>query len=79
MVLKYLSVGGNCKVVSIDDIGDVVEESGDGEGGIASRAVEGEVDGVVSCEEYAGRLVCTAKVKSGQWGDWRMEQVWDGC
>ena len=63
---NFLSVGKSCEVESIDDIGDVVEEeSGDAAScGVVGRVVEGEIDGVISCKEYACCIGCKGKVES---------------
>ena len=64
--VSYLSVGGDCAIEMMDDIGEVAEvEEGDLEKrGVVRKTVEGEIDGVLYSNEYAGRLACSAKVKS---------------
>ena len=62
--MKFLSVGANCVIEKVTDIGDVAEvESDDGEGGIVKRVVVGEIDGVLSAEEYRCSL-CNTRVRN---------------
>ena len=62
--VKFLSVGVNCVIEKVDDIGEVAEvESEDEEGGIVKWVVGGDIDGVLSAEEYLGCISCNAKVK----------------
>lgn len=47
---KYLSVGGECKIVCVDDVGDVVEGCLDDQNlGSGNHVGVGEVDGVYFC------------------------------
>ena len=63
---NVLSVGKSCEMESIDDIGDVVEEeSGDAAScGVVGRVVEGKIDGVISCKEYACCIGYKGKIES---------------
>ena len=61
--VKFLSVGVNCVIEKVDDIVEVAEvESEDEEGGIVKRVFVGDIDGVLSAEEYLGCISCNAKV-----------------
>ena len=65
--VRYLSVGRDCKVEKSDEIGDVVEqESGEEEqeSGAVGQVVEGEIDGVVLCDECSSCMSCKAKTRS---------------
>ena len=50
----------------MDDIGEMaeVQEGGLQESGVVKKVVEGEIDGVVYCDEYAGCMGCSAKIRS---------------
>ena len=63
--VNFLSVGGDCKIEGVDDIGEMaeVQEGELQETGVVKK-VEGEIDGVVYCDEYAGCMGCSAKVRS---------------
>ena len=65
---KFLAVGVNCIVEKVDDIGEVTENDSDdgssGDGGIVKRVVVGDIDAVLSAEEYLGCLCCNGKVKN---------------
>lgn len=63
---NFLSVGGDCKIEDVEDIGEMAEvEEGDlQESGVVKKVIEGEIDGVVYCDEYAGCMGCSAKVRS---------------
>ena len=60
----YLSVGKDCEILSVEDIGETaeIEESDLEEKGIVRKVVEGEIDGVMYGEEYEGCISCSAKV-----------------
>ena len=66
--VKFLSVGANCVIESVSDIGEVAELESDGEFeegacAIVKRVVVGEADGVLCAEEYLSCFSCNAKVK----------------
>lgn len=64
--VNYLSVGAECAIEGVDDIGEV-EEMQEGvleERGVVRKVVEGEIDGVLCTEEYVGCMACKAKVQS---------------
>ena len=65
--MSYLSVGSDCAIERMDDIGEVAEvEEGDlEERGVVRKTVEGEIDGVLYSDKYVGCLASSAKVKSG--------------
>ena len=54
--MKYLSVGKDCEIVDVDDIGEtaVVEDGDLEEKGICRKVIEGEIDGVKFADEYDG-------------------------
>ena len=57
-------MGANCVIQKMSDIGEVAEVASDcKEGAIVKRVVVGEIDGVLSIEEYPSCIVCNAKVK----------------
>ena len=62
--VAYLSVGKDCEILSVEDIGETAEiEEGDlEEKGIVRKVVEGEIDGVMYGEEYEGCIGYSAKV-----------------
>ena len=62
--VRFLSVGGSCEVKEIGDIGDVMEEEDDEDGGVVKKVVEGEIDGVLSFDEYCSCISCKGKVVS---------------
>ena len=54
--VNFLLVGGDCKIEDVDAIGEMAEVQ-EGElqvSGVVKKVVEGEIDGVVYCDEYAG-------------------------
>ena len=58
---KYLSLGDKTVVTTIDDVGDVVDESTfDGSGGIA--VVQAEIVAVLKVETYIGCRNCNSKI-----------------
>ena len=63
--VNFLSVGGDCKIEDVDDIGEMaeVQEGELQESGVVKKVVEGEIDGVVYCDEYAGCMGCS-KIRS---------------
>ncbi len=61
---NYSSVGRECKIEKIDEIGEAIEDSEEEESGVVGRVVEGETDGVVSYDEYLSCMSCKSKVKS---------------
>ena len=70
--VSYLSVGGDCTIESVDEIGEIAEvDEGDlQESGVVRKVVGGEIDGVLYSDEYSGCIACNAKVKSEDdvWG-----------
>ena len=57
-------MGANCIIEEISDIGEVADIDSDcKEGAIMKRVVVGEIDGVLSAEEYPSCIGCNAKVK----------------
>ena len=62
----FLSVGEDCKIEDVDDIGEMaeVQEGELQESGVVKKVAEGEIDGVVYCDEYAGCIGCSAKIRS---------------
>lgn len=64
--VTYLSVGGDCMVESVSEIGEVaeVQEGDDEDSGVVRKIVEGEIDGVMYSDEYTACIACNAKVKS---------------
>ena len=50
--VNVVSVGGDCKIEDVDDIGEMVEvQKGElQETGVVKKVVEGEIDGVVYCD-----------------------------
>ena len=55
----------NSAIEEVGDIGDVADvESEDEEGRIVKRATVGEIDGVLSAEDYLGCICCNVKVKT---------------
>ena len=64
--VNFLSVGGDCKIEDVGDIGEMaeVQEGELQESGVVKKVVEGEIDGVVYCDEYAGCMGCSAKIRS---------------
>ena len=62
---NFLSLGVNCIIEKVDDISEVTEnDSDDEDGGIVKRVVVGEIDAVLSAEEYLGCLCCNGKMKN---------------
>ena len=64
--MRYLSVGRDCQVEKIDEIGDVVEQESskeEQESGAVGRVVEGEIDGVVLCDQYSSCMSCKVKTR----------------
>ena len=55
--VKYLSLSENAKIITVDDIGEVVDD--DVEEG---KVVKGEIIGVLTCDEYVSCRACKAKV-----------------
>ena len=46
-VLEVLNIGTECEIVSIDDIGDVIDDNTTNEEfGVVNYVVEGDIDGV---------------------------------
>ena len=61
--VKYLTVGGSCVIEELDgDIGEVYDESSDSSS-VVKQEVVGEIDSVLSCEEYSSCWMCKGKVK----------------
>ena len=61
--LRYLSVGSNCEIVRIDDIGEVVEDDADEDQCcVGNYIVEGDIDDVFYCDEYFGCTPCNKKL-----------------
>ena len=59
-------MGVNCKVEKVSDIGKVAEVDSDDEehtGRIVKKVATGEIDGVLSYEEYPSCISCKAKIK----------------
>ena len=63
--VRYLSVGSDCEIVRVDDIGEVVDDdTADEEFGVVNYVVEGDIGGVYYCDVYSGRMSCESKVQS---------------
>lgn len=63
--VRYLSVGTECEIVSVDDIGEVVEDdTRDEEFACVNYVFEGDVDGVYYCDEYFSCMSFKLKVQS---------------
>ena len=62
--INYLSMRSKSTITPIDDIGYIVQEIPNEEGGIASITVEGEIDAVLSCDNYTACLACNSKIVS---------------
>ena len=61
--LRYLSVGSNCEIVRIDQIGEVVEDDADEDQCcVGNYIVEGDIDDVFYCDEYFGCTPCNKKL-----------------
>ena len=64
--VSFLSVGGDCTIEGVSDIGEIAELHEDDleDCRVVRKVVDGEIGGVLYSEEYAGCLGCSAKIQS---------------
>jgi len=62
MGAKYLSVGENCNIEEIPDIGEVVDNANLEDEPGRAKVVHGEIVGVVSVDMYKACRNCNAKL-----------------